>query len=77
MENKPLRTSLGIVSAIAVIAATETYPEFNKWLQLVPMPPVVRAKLLTAMVVDFGGCLMIEWLCERFLFDARPNISRL
>ena len=42
MENKPLRTSLSIVGGIAVVAASETYPGFNEWLQLVPMPPIVR-----------------------------------
>lgn len=76
MENKPLRTSLSIVSAIAVLAASETYPEFNEWLQLVPMPPVVRYRLLGAMAIDFGGCLLIEYLCSTLLFDSRPKIHR-
>jgi hypothetical protein len=75
LENKPLRNSLALVSAIAVVAASEMYPEFNEWLQLVPMPPIVRIKLLGAMAVDFGGCLLIEHLCERFLFDARPRVQ--
>ena len=74
-ENKSLRNSLLIVGTVAVVAATETYPEFNAWLELVPMPPAVRRFLLLAMAVDFGGCLLIEYLCHRFLFDARPKFA--
>lgn len=74
MENKALRNSLSIVGGIAIVAASETFPEFNDWLQLVPMPPAVRHRLLGAMAVDFGGCLLIEWACERFLFNSSPKI---
>ena len=73
-ENKPLRTSLSIVGGIAVIAASEVYPEFNAWLQLVPMPPIVRYRLLGAMALDFGGCLLIEYLCHKLLFESRPRV---
>lgn len=63
-----------MVSGIAILAASEAYPSFNAWLQLVPMPPVVKMTLLMAMAIDFGGCLLIEYLCERVLFDASPKI---
>lgn len=74
-ENAPLRNSLLAVGAVAVVAATETYPEFNAWLELVPMPPAVRTHLLIAMAVDFGGCLLIEHVCHRYLFDGSPKFS--
>jgi cation-transporting ATPase 13A1 len=73
-ENKPLRTSLLMVGGISVVAASELYPEFNEWLQLVPMPPAFRRVLLTMMAIDFFGCLAIEWFCKWLLFDARPRI---
>ena len=74
-ENKPLRNSLMIVGGISVVAALEMYPEFNAWLQLVPMPPKFRTLLVVLMVVDLGGCLVLEWLCKKLLFDARPKIA--
>jgi len=73
-ENKPLRNSLMIVGGISAVAALEMYPEFNEWLQLVPMPPKFRTLLVGLMVVDLGGCLVLEWLCKKLLFDARPKI---
>lgn len=73
-ENIPLRNCLAAVGAISVIAAMELYPEANTWLQLVPMPPAFRRLLLLTMAADFGGCLLIEWLAKRLLFDARPKI---
>jgi hypothetical protein len=76
VENKPLRNCLLAVGAISVIASSEMYPEFNEWLQLVPMPPAVRGRLLSAMAIDFGGCLFVEWICKRMLFDARPRIQQ-
>lgn len=60
-----------------MIAAAELYPGFNQWLQLVPMPPPFRLRLLFAMAVDFFGCLALEKLCYLIFFDARPKIQRL
>lgn len=59
-----------------MVAASEMYPSFNEYLQLVPMPPLFRMQLLVAMGVDFAGCLMIEWLCYSLLFDSRPKIRK-
>ena len=74
IENKPLRNCLSIVGAIAVVAAAEINADFNEWLQLVPMPPLFKSRLLASMAVDFGGCLLIEYVCKTLLFDARPKI---
>lgn len=77
MENKPLRTSLSIVGGISIVAALELYPDFNEWLQLVPMPPAFRLRLILAMAVDFFGCMAVEHLSYYFLFDARSPIQAL
>lgn len=40
-ENKSLLYSLGIVTGIAAVAATEVSEELNEWMQLVPFPEEV------------------------------------
>ncbi len=77
MENKSLRNALGAVAAIAIVAATEAHMPFNEYLQLVALPPAFKRTLLTAMAVDFGGCLAIEAACHAAFFDALPRITRL
>ena len=77
MENKPLRNSLAAVGAICVIATLEIYPEFNEWLELVPMPPVFKFKLISALVVDFFGCFIIEWTSKALFFSNRPKLQMI
>lgn len=66
-----------MVGGIAVIAAMELYPEFNEWLQLVPMPPKFKYRLLGAMALDFFGCIAIEKIAYYMLFDARPRLHKI
>lgn len=70
-ENKPLRNSLFTVSLIACVAATEAFPDFNQWIQLVPMPPQFRRSLIIAMASDFFGCMAIESLSYRLFFKRK------
>lgn len=56
-------------------AAMELMPEFNEWMQLVPMPPSFRNRLCLAMLVDLGGCWLIEQ-CSYQLFFKRKQTSR-
>lgn len=69
VENKPLRNSLLIVSVISCLAASEATPDFNEWIQLVPMPVKLRNRLCMTMALDFFGCMAIESLSKRFLFS--------
>lgn len=72
-ENKPLRNSLLIVSVISIVAATESMPEFNEWIQLVPMPVAFRNRLCITMALDFFGCLAIESLSKRLFFSTKSH----
>jgi cation-transporting ATPase 13A1 len=73
-ENKNLRNSLGAVSAIALLAALEAFPDFNEWLQLVPMPPAFRSHLLAVLFVDFFGCLAVDKILHFFFFNAKAKL---
>ncbi len=70
MENKNLRNSLLAVSGIAIFAALEVMPEFNEWLQLVPMPPSFQYKLISLLCLDFFGCLIAERTAHFLFFNA-------
>lgn len=76
-ENKPLRNSLAAVGAIAAVAALELYPEFNEWLELVPMPEPFKWKLVSALLVDLFGCLAIEQLSKRLFFSHQPVLKKV
>lgn len=75
-ENIPLRNSLSVVSGIAIIAALEIVPQFNSFLQLVQMPPSFKMTLISAMAIDFLGCMGIEWISHRLFFDSRGKLER-
>jgi cation-transporting ATPase 13A1 len=77
------------VSAIAYSGATNFFPELNRWLQLVDMTGMVRSlldtlgvpadtpqfklKLTLAMIIDFGGCYIMETGCKYLFADLEPG----
>lgn len=75
MENKPLRNSLAAVGVICGVAALELFPEFNEWLELVPMPPVFKFKLISALLLDFFGCFFIEIATRRMFFSSKAKLE--
>ena len=75
MENKPLRNSLAAVGIICSIAAMELFPEFNEWLELVPMPPLFKFQLISALLIDFFGCFFIEFTCNRLFFSSKGKLE--
>lgn len=77
MENKPLRNSLAAVGAICAIAALELFPEFNEWLELVPMPPIFKIQLVSALLVDFFGCFAIEFMAHRLFFSSNSKLQMI
>ena len=76
-ENKPLRNSLMAVGAICMIAAFELFPEFNEWLELVPMPPIFKFQLISALLTDFFGCFLIEFTAHRLFFSNKPKLQQI
>ncbi|KAL1411623.1 putative cation-transporting ATPase 1 [Vanrija albida] len=71
-ENRPLYYGLLGASAVAYSGATDLFPELNKWLQLVDMSFSFRVKLTLAMIIDFGGCYLIEVGCKYLFADLEP-----
>lgn len=77
MENKPLRNSLAAVGAICAVAALELFPEFNEWLELVEMPPNFKIQLVSALLIDFFGCFLIEFASHRLFFSNKPKLQMI
>lgn len=75
MENKPLRNSLAAVGVICAVAALELFPEFNEWLELVPMPPLFKFQLVSALLIDFFGCFAIEFVTHRLFFSSEAKLK--
>ena len=73
LENKPLRNALGIVLLIAYVCASEQFPEFNEYLELVPFPSSVKIQLLLVMTGDLVLCFAIENVLSFFLSDSKPK----
>lgn len=71
-ENRPLYLGLLGASAVAYSGALDIFPEFNSWLQLVDMNWNFRFKLAAAMVIDFGGCAIVETACKYLFADLEP-----
>eukprot|EP00295_Goniomonas_pacifica_P038578 CAMPEP_0175999192 /NCGR_PEP_ID=MMETSP0108-20121206/57161_1 /TAXON_ID=195067 ORGANISM="Goniomonas pacifica, Strain CCMP1869" /NCGR_SAMPLE_ID=MMETSP0108 /ASSEMBLY_ACC=CAM_ASM_000204 /LENGTH=271 /DNA_ID=CAMNT_0017331619 /DNA_START=1 /DNA_END=816 /DNA_ORIENTATION=- len=67
-EHKKLIYCVGGVTLCIVVAALEPIPDFNLWLELVPMPTrPFKLKIIQAMAVDLFGSFAIDRVC-RFLF---------
>lgn len=73
-ENRGLLNALLIVGGIAFLCASESFPELNEWLQLVPFPDdVFRKHLLGIMAADLAGCWVVEWITNSFLANYNPG----
>ncbi|KAJ2631168.1 putative cation-transporting ATPase 1 [Coemansia sp. RSA 1290] len=73
-DNKVLFRGLVGVGAIAAVCATETMPDLNEYLKLVPMPESFRDLLCIAMAADFALAYLVERACALLLADysAKP-----
>ncbi|KAJ2783865.1 putative cation-transporting ATPase 1 [Coemansia javaensis] len=73
-DNKVLYRGLLGVGAIAAVCATESVPDLNHALKLVPMPESFRDTLCIVMVADFVAAYLVEKACAALLADysAKP-----
>ncbi|KAJ2533095.1 putative cation-transporting ATPase 1 [Coemansia sp. RSA 1935] len=73
-ENRVLFRGLLGVGAIAVVCATETMPDLNEYLKLVPMPEEFRDRVCITIVADFAAAFAIEKVCAMLFADysAKP-----
>ena len=65
----------GLVAAsgVAFSCATEFIPEVNEKLRLVPFSMEFKTTLTVLMILDYGGCWLIENVLKRFFSDFRPK----
>ncbi|KZO94433.1 endoplasmic reticulum Ca-transporting P-type ATPase [Calocera viscosa TUFC12733] len=72
-ENSALFWGLAGASAVAYSGATDFMPEMNRWLQIVVMDGDFKFKLTSSMVIDFGGCFLIEVITKYLFADLEPK----
>eukprot|EP01006_Ploeotia_vitrea_P029785 TRINITY_DN62256_c0_g1_i2.p1 TRINITY_DN62256_c0_g1~~TRINITY_DN62256_c0_g1_i2.p1 ORF type:complete len:310 (+),score=33.59 TRINITY_DN62256_c0_g1_i2:374-1303(+) len=72
-ENKPLAYGLTALGVVIFTCASEAIPDFNEFLEIVPMPtPEFRNEVLKIMISD----VLLVWGLERvllFIFKDRPH----
>ncbi|OZJ03060.1 hypothetical protein BZG36_03788 [Bifiguratus adelaidae] len=72
-DNKTLYYGIVSVGAIAFVAATEMFPEFNEGLKLVAFPEPFKQKLIWTMMLDFGLAYGIELVTKALFADDKPK----
>jgi cation-transporting ATPase 13A1 len=72
-ENRAMYWGLVGATAIAFSCATEFVPEINEKLRLVPFTTEFKVTLTVLMILDYGGCWLIENVLKNFFSDFRPK----
>ena len=72
-ENRGMYWGLLGVGALALAGATEFMPEINESLKLVPMEPVFKFQLTSAMIFDLLVTWIIEVVLKYFFMDSKPS----
>jgi len=72
-ENKAMYWGLVAASGVAFSCATEFVPELNEKLRLVPFSNEFKLTLTVLMILDYGGCWVIENVLKNLFSDFRPK----
>lgn len=72
-ENKAMYWGLVGASAVAFSCATEFIPELNEKLRMVPFTNEFKITLTMLMILDYGGCWLIENVLKNLFSDFRPK----
>ncbi|KAH8694989.1 putative cation transporting ATPase [Talaromyces proteolyticus] len=72
-ENKAMYWGLIGASGVAFSCATEFIPEINEQLRLVPFSNEFKITLTVLMILDYGGCWLIETVLKNLFSDFRPK----
>lgn len=72
-ENKAMYWGLVAASGVAFSCATEFVPELNEKLRLVPFSNEFKLTLTVLMILDYGGCWLIENVLKNLFSDFRPK----
>jgi cation-transporting ATPase 13A1 len=72
-ENKGMWYGLVLVAGVAFSCATEFVPEINSRLKLVPFTLDFKVTLTSLMIIDYGGCWIVEQGFKWAFSDYRPK----
>jgi cation-transporting ATPase 13A1 len=72
-ENKGMWYGLVLVAGVAFSCATEFVPEINTRLKLVPFTTEFKVTLTSLMIIDYGGCWIVEQGFKWAFSDYRPK----
>ncbi|OQE07865.1 hypothetical protein PENVUL_c012G01543 [Penicillium vulpinum] len=72
-ENKGMYWGLIAATGVAFSCATEFVPELNEKLRLVPFTNDFKMTLTVLMILDYGGCWLIENVLKHLFSDFRPK----
>ena len=61
------------VAFVAFSGATEFIPELNEKLRIVPLSFEFKVNMVGVMVVDYVGCVIVEWALKTVFSDFRPK----
>jgi cation-transporting ATPase 13A1 len=72
-ENKAMYWGLLGVAGVAFSCATEFIPEVNERLKLVPFTMEFKVTLTVLMLLDYGGCWIVEQFFKTLFSDYKPK----
>ena len=72
-ENRAMFWSIVGVAGIAFACAIEFIPEVNEKLKLVKFTPEFQTVLTLTMIVDYGGCWLVEQGLKWAFSDNKPK----
>ncbi|CCK71111.1 ion-transporting P-type ATPase SPF1 KNAG_0G00540 [Huiozyma naganishii CBS 8797] len=73
MNNKGMYYGLIGVTTLAVVSATEFFPELNEAMKFVPMDDLFKFKLTSCLIFDFAGSWASEQFFKYFFMDDKPS----
>ncbi|KAI5478803.1 cation-transporting ATPase 4 [Pseudohyphozyma bogoriensis] len=72
-ENSALYYGLLGVAGVAFSGASNFFPEFNRWLQLVDMETAFRTRMCITMILDYGGAWLADIVLKALFADNKPK----
>jgi manganese-transporting P-type ATPase len=61
------------VTFVAFSCSTEFIPEMNEKMRLVPFSTEFKSTMTVLMILDYGGCWLIEKVLKNAFSDYRPK----
>uniref|UniRef100_A0A0N4ZFJ5 Cation-transporting ATPase n=1 Tax=Parastrongyloides trichosuri TaxID=131310 RepID=A0A0N4ZFJ5_PARTI len=77
IENKPLLYSIMAATGVVFTLASNAAPDMTSYFELVQFPDDFRNKLIFVLVMNIGGCYIIDTVLNYVFGDARPKKLKL